>query len=106
MSGRKKGSVRLTKVTAKKVIGRIARRTEVEDRSNRAVGADIYEASVDGLDLIIRCENDWFAQNGRINLIISDRWGGGHITLCFDPETMERDPAEEEALREREAREE
>ena len=98
MSVRKRGRVRLTKTVAKKLIGRIARGAEVEDKSNRAVGADIYEALVDSLDLVVKCENDWYTQSGRINLIISNRWGGGSIVMCFDPDTLERDIEAEEDL--------
>ena len=71
----------------------------VEDKSNRAVGADIYEALVDSLDLVVKCENDWYSQNERINLLISDRWGGGSIVMCFDPDTLERDIEAEDKLR-------
>lgn len=99
MSKRKKGGVRLTKATAKKLIGRVARGAEIEDECNRNLGADIYEACVDGLDLVVKCENDWSARNRRINLTISDRWGGGHITICLDPETLERDLVAEDELR-------
>lgn len=99
MSVRKLGGVRLTKTAAKKLIGRIARGAEVEDKSNRDVGADIFEAWVDTLDLVVKCENDWYTQSGRINLIISDRWGGGSIVMCFDPDTMDRDLEAEYKLR-------
>ena len=99
MSVRKRGGVRLTKTVAKKLIGRIARGAEVEDKSNRAVGADIYEALVDSLDLVVKCENDWYSQNERINLLISDRWGGGSIVMCFDPDTLDRDFEAEDKLR-------
>lgn len=101
MSARKRGGVRLTKTVAKKLIRRIARGAEVEDKCNRTVGADVYEALVESLDLVIKCENDWYAQNERINLSISDRWGGGHILMCIDPGTLERDQKAEEDLWER-----
>lgn len=99
MSTAKRGGIRLTKTVAKKLIGRIARGAEIEDKSNRAVGADIFEAWVDTLDLVVKCENDWYTQSGRINLIISDRWGGGSIVMCFDPDTMDRDLEAEYKLR-------
>lgn len=99
MSVRKRGGVRLTKTVAKKLISRIARGAEVEDKCNRDVGADIFEAWVDNLDLVVKCENDWYTQSGRINLIISDRWGGGSIVMCFDPDTLERDIEAEDKLR-------
>lgn len=99
MSTAKRGGIRLTKTVAKKLIGRIARGAEVEDKSNRDVGADIFEAWVDTLDLVVKCENDWYTQSGRINLIISDRWGGGSIVMCFDPDTMDRDLEAEYKLR-------
>lgn len=63
------------------------------------MGADIYEALVDSLDLVVKCENDWYSQNERINLLISDRWGGGSIVMCFDPDTLERDIEAEDKLR-------
>lgn len=99
MSTAKRGGIRLTKTVAKKLIDRIARGAEIEDKSNRAVGADIFEAWVDTLDLVVKCENDWYTQSGRINLIISDRWGGGSIVMCFDPDTMDRDLEAEDKLR-------
>lgn len=99
MSAKKQVGVRLTKTVAKKLIGRIARGAEVEGKSNRDGGADIYEAWVDTLDLVVKCENDWYTQSGRINLIISDRWGGGSIVMCFDPDTLDRDLEAEDKLR-------
>lgn len=99
MSVRKLGGVRLTKTAAKKLISRIARGAEVEDKCNRDVGADIFEAWVDTLDLVVKCENDWYTQSGRINLIISDRRGGGSIVMCLDPGTLERDIEAEDKLR-------
>ena len=87
MSTKKQVGVRLTKTEAKKIISRIAR------------GADIFEAWVDTLDLVVKCENDWYTQSGRINLIISDRWGGGSIVMCFDPDTLDRDLEAEDKLR-------
>ncbi len=99
MCAEKRESVRLTKAAAKKLIGQIARGAKIEDKGNRYTGADIFQAEVEGLELVIKCENDWFSKNGRINLIISDRWGGGSIVLCFHPDTLERDFEAEDKLR-------
>ena len=99
MSAKKQVGVRLTKTAAKKIISRIARSAEVEDKCNRDVGADSFEAWVETLDLVVKCENGWYTQSGRINLIISDRWGGGSIVMCFDPDTMDRDLEAEYKLR-------
>lgn len=96
-----KRSVKLTKKTAEGLVRRIFRGVKILDNGNKTARAVIFEA--DGpMDLVIKCENDWSAKNGRINLTISDRWGGGHITMCFDPETLERDMEAEDKLRDME----
>lgn len=94
-----KKDVRLPKETAKKLIGRVARGAVIEDECNRRLRADIYEAYVDGLDLVVKCENDWFNRDGKIHMTISDRYGNGHITICLDPETLERDLVAEDKMR-------
>ena len=101
MNAKKRGGVRLTKAVAKKIIGRIAPGAEMEDKSNRALGADIYESWVEGLDLVVKCENDWHVQNRLINVVVMDRLGGGSIMLCLDPDTLERNYEAEDELRKR-----
>lgn len=58
-------------------------------------GLITYTARTGALD--ITCSNDWFSGNGRIELTISDRLGGGSIIMYFRPDTLSRDHEAEDA---------
>lgn len=80
--------LKLTKKTARELIGRICSRLDIT-KEETASNAITFRASTGPSGLEIRCENDWFNNNGRIKLTISD--GKNHIIQYFYPDTLNRD---------------
>lgn len=76
---------------------------KVIEGGEQASGTVIYTAQTGALD--ITCSNDWYTCNGRIQLIIADRMGGGSVRMYFHPETLNRDFGAEEADRQDDRRE-
>ena len=80
--------VKLTQKTALKLIRQISSGLKVK---KEAMPPDIaiFRAELGVLE--IRCENDWFNNNGLIKLTIYDHLGGNFIRMYFHPETLNRD---------------
>jgi len=101
---RKSKAVKLTRKTA---VGLIRSVVPVSPKAieggAQAPGAVIYTVQTGALD--VTCSNDWYTCNGRIQLIVADRMGGGSIRLYFHPETLNRDYVAEEADRQDDRRE-
>ena len=95
-------TLKLTKKTASELIGRICPRLNI-NKDNTPPEVAIFRATTGPKGLEIKCENDWYNHDGRIKLTISD--GGTSITRYYNPETLERDFAVEEAEKEKEASE-
>lgn len=96
--------LKLTKKTAVELIGRIFPGLHI---SKEETGPDvaIFRASTGPQGLEIRCENDWFNHNGRIELTILDDDDGNVIRMYFHPDTLDRDFVAEQSAKEDERRE-
>ena len=89
----------LSRRTAWDLITRVVPGAKVK-REQAKDGVDIFCASTCGGEILLRCENDWYTHNGRIQLTISDRLGAGSIVHFYDPTSLDRDYAAEEAYEE------
>lgn len=92
-------NIRLTRKTAVELIcATIPIPKNSIQGGGKAPGVFIYTAAFGGLS--VNCTNDWYRGNGRIELTISDDWGGNIIRMYFHPDTLNRDFGAEEAEKE------
>lgn len=64
------------------------------------VALDVHTYAANLGSLFVCCTNDWANHNGLIRLTVEDRPIGNTIRMYFDPDTLERNFAAEEAEKE------
>ena len=97
-------NVKLNKRTVWELISRIHTGLNIKQEGSSSY-AVVYKATASPEKLEIRCENDLFNHNSRINLTISNADGGTPIVRYYHPDTLNWDYVVEQAEKEEAARE-
>lgn len=89
------GLVSLDKAAAEEILRRYVGPNLSVVGATTTSAAAIFMAKTGCLE--VRCENDWYEQNGRLKVTMQDPLGGSALRMYFHPETLERDYKTEEA---------